>query len=70
MRPHTGAMRLHDSPKDKQSRDEAVQLILRRVGATLGLFLVGGLLAYALGVPLLVIVIFGIVTIGLVLFTT
>jgi ABC-type dipeptide/oligopeptide/nickel transport system permease component len=63
-------MRLHDSPKDKQSRDEAVQLILRRVGATLGLFLVGGLLAYALGVPLLVIVIFGIVTIGLVLFTT
>ena len=63
-------MRLHDSPKDKQSRDEAVQLILRRVGVSLGLFLVGGLLAYALGVPLLVIVIFGIVTIGLVLFTT
>ena len=63
-------MRLHDSPKDKQSRDEAVQLILRRVGVSLGLFVVGGLLAYALGVPLLVIVIFGIVTIGLVLFTT
>ena len=63
-------MRLHDSPKDKQSRDEAVQLILRRLGMSLGLFLVGGLLAYALGIPLLVIVIFGIVTIGLVLFTT
>jgi ABC-type dipeptide/oligopeptide/nickel transport system permease component len=63
-------MRLHDSPKDKQSRDEAVQLILRRLAMSLGLFLVGGLLAYALGIPLLVIVIFGIVTIGLVLFTT
>jgi Sec-independent protein secretion pathway component TatC len=63
-------MRLHDSPKDKQSRDEAVQLILRRVGVSLGLFLIGGLLAYALGIPVLVIVIFGIVTIGLVLFTT
>ena len=63
-------MRLHDSPKDKQARDEAVQLILRRVAISLGLFLVGGLLAYALGVPLLIIVIFGIVTVGLVLFTT
>jgi hypothetical protein len=63
-------MRLHDSPKDKQSRDEAVQLILRRVGVSLGLFVVGGLLAYALGVPLLIVVIFGIVTVGLVLFTT
>jgi hypothetical protein len=63
-------MRLHDSPKDKQSRDEAVQMILRRVGVSLGLFLVGGLLAYGLGVPLLIIVIFGIVTVGLVLFTT
>lgn len=63
-------MRLHDSPKDKQSRDEAVQLILRRVAVSLGLFLVGGVLAYALGVPLLIILIFGIVTIGLVLFTT
>jgi hypothetical protein len=29
-------MRLHDSPKDKQSRDEAVQLILRRVAVSLG----------------------------------
>jgi len=63
-------MRLHDSPKDKQSRDEAVQLILRRVAVSLALFLVGGLLAYALGVPLLVVVIFGIVTVGMVLFTT
>jgi len=63
-------MRLHDSPKDKQSRDEAVQLIVRRVAVSLGLFLVGGLLAYALGVPLLVVVIFGIVTVGMVLFTT
>lgn len=63
-------MRLHDSPKDKQARDEAVQLILRRVAISLALFLVGGLLAYALGVPLLIIVIFGIVTLGLVLFTT
>ena len=63
-------MRLHDSPKDKQSRDEAVQLILRRVGLSLGLYLVGGLLAYGLGVPLLVIVVFGIVIVGLVLFTT
>ena len=63
-------MRLHDSPKDKQARDEAVQLILRRVAISLGLFLVGGLLAYALGVPMLIIVIFGIVTVGLVLFTT
>jgi Sec-independent protein secretion pathway component TatC len=63
-------MRLHDSPKDKQSRDEAVQLILRRVAVSLGLFLVGGLFAYALGVPLLVVVIFGIVTVGMVLFTT
>ena len=63
-------MRLDDSPKDKQARDEAVQLILRRVAISLGLFLVGGLLAYALGVPLLIIVIFGIVTLGLVLFTT
>jgi ABC-type dipeptide/oligopeptide/nickel transport system permease component len=63
-------MRLHDSPKDKQSRDEAVQLIVRRLGMSLALFFVGGLLAYALGIPLLVIVIFGIVTIGLVLFTT
>ncbi|MEO8696446.1 MAG: hypothetical protein ABI658_23230 [Acidimicrobiales bacterium] len=63
-------MRLHDSPKDKQARDEAVQLILRRVGVSVGLFAVGGLLAYALGIPLLVILIFGIVTVGLVLFTT
>ena len=63
-------MRLHDSPKDKQSRDEAGQLILRRIGVSLGFFVVGGLLAYALGVPLLVIVIFGIVTVGLVLLTT
>jgi hypothetical protein len=63
-------MRLHDSPKDKQARDEAVQLILRRVAISLGLFLVGGLLAYALGVPLLIILIFGMVTMGLVLFTT
>ena len=63
-------MRLHDSPKDKQARDEAVQMILRRVAISLGLFVVGGLLAYALGVPLLVIVIFGIVIIGMVLFTT
>jgi hypothetical protein len=63
-------MRLHDSPKDKQARDEAVQLILRRVAISLGLFVVGGLIAYALGVPLLVIVIFGIVIIGMVLFTT
>jgi hypothetical protein len=63
-------MRLHDSPKDKQARDEAVQLILRRVALSLGLFVVGGILAYALGVPLLVIVIFGIVIIGMVLFTT
>ena len=63
-------MRLHDSPKDKQSRDEAVQLILRRVAVSLGLFLVGGLLAYGLGVPLLIIVIFGIVIMGMVLFTT
>ena len=63
-------MRLHDSPKDKQARDEAVQLIVRRVAISLGLFLVGGLLAYALGVPLLIILIFGIVTLGLVLFTT
>jgi hypothetical protein len=63
-------MRLHDSPKDKQSRDEAVQLILRRVGVSLGFFVVGGLLAYALGVPLFIVVIFGIVTMGLVLFTT
>ncbi|HUP76081.1 MAG TPA: hypothetical protein VM282_23810 [Acidimicrobiales bacterium] len=63
-------MRLHDSPKDKQSRDEAIQLILRRVGAALGLFLLGGLLAYALGVPILVIVIFGIVIVGMVLVTT
>jgi ABC-type dipeptide/oligopeptide/nickel transport system permease component len=63
-------MRLHDSPEDKQSRDEAVQLILRRVGVSLALFLVGGVLAYALGVPLLIIVIFGIVIIGMVLFTT
>jgi hypothetical protein len=63
-------MRLHDSPKDKQARDEAVQLILRRVAISLGLFVVGGLLAYALGVPLLVILIFGIVIVGMVLFTT
>jgi hypothetical protein len=63
-------MRLDDSPKDKQSRDEAVQLILRRIGVSLAFVVVGGLLAYALGVPLLVIVIFGIVTLGLVLLTT
>jgi hypothetical protein len=63
-------MRLHDSPKDKKARDEAVQLILRRVAISLGLYLVGGVLAYALGVPLLVIVIFGIVIVGMVLFTT
>ena len=63
-------MRLDDSPNDKRARDEAVQLILRRVAISLGMFLVGGLLAYGLGVPLLVIVIFGIVTIALVLFTT
>lgn len=63
-------MRLDDSPKDKQARDEAVQLILRRVGASVGLFLMGGVLAYALGVPLLVIVIFGIVIVGMVLVTT
>ena len=63
-------MRLDDSPKDKQSRDEAIQLILRRVGVALGLFLVGGALAYALGVPILVIVIFGIVILAMVLVTT
>ena len=63
-------MRLHDSPKDKESRDEAVQLILRRVGVSLGLFLVGGFLAFALGVPLLVIAIFGIVILAMVLVTT
>ena len=62
-------MRLHDSPKDKQARDEAVQLIVRRVAISLALFLVGGALAYALGVPLLIVVIFGIVALGLVLFT-
>ena len=63
-------MRLHDSPKDKQARDEAVQLILRRVGLSLGLYFVGGLLAYALGVPLLIILLFGIVIVALVLFHT
>ncbi|TML12038.1 MAG: hypothetical protein E6G39_12465 [Actinobacteria bacterium] len=63
-------MRLHDSPKDKQARDEAVQLILRRVGLSLGLYFVGGLLAYALGVPILLIVLFGIVIVALVLFHT
>ena len=63
-------MRLHDSPKDKQARDEAVQLILRRVGLSLGLYFVGGLLAYALGVPFLLIVLFGIVIVGIVLFHT
>jgi hypothetical protein len=63
-------MRLHDSPKDKQARDEAVQLILRRVGLSLGLYFVGGLLAYALGVPLLIILLFGIVILALVLFHT
>ena len=63
-------MRLYDSPKDKQARDEAVQLILRRVGLSLGLYFVGGLLAYALGVPILLIVLFGIVIVALVLFHT
>jgi hypothetical protein len=63
-------VRLHDSPKDKQARDEAVQLILRRVGLSLGLYFVGGLLAYALGVPILLIVLFGIVIVALVLFHT
>ena len=63
-------MRLKDSPKDKQSRDEALLLILRRAGGFLALYLAGGLLAYALGVPLLVVLIFGIVTVGMVLFTT
>ena len=63
-------MRLHDSPKDKQARDEAIQLILRRVGLSLGLYFVGGLLAYALGVPLLIILLFGIVILALVLFHT
>ena len=63
-------MRLKDSPKDKQSRDEALLLILRRAGGFLALYLAGGLLAYALGVPLLIVVIFGIVTLGMVLFTT
>ena len=67
---HTGAMRLKDSPKDKQSRDEALLLILRRAGGFLALYLAGGLLAYALGVPLLIVLIFGIVTVGMVLFTT
>jgi hypothetical protein len=63
-------VRLHDSPKDKQARDEAVQLILRRVGLSLGLYFVGGLLAYALGVPILLIVLVGIVIVALVLFHT
>jgi hypothetical protein len=63
-------MRLHDSPKDKQSRDEAVQLIVRRVAVSVGLYFLGGLLAYGLGVPLLVVVLFGIVIVGMVLFTT
>ena len=63
-------MRLHDSPKDKQSRDEAIQLVLRRLAVLLGFYVAGGLLAYALGVPLLIIAIFGIVIVGMVLFTT
>ena len=63
-------MRLKDSPKDKQSRDEALLLILRRAGGFLALYLAGGLLAYALGVPLLIVLIFGIVTVGMVLVTT
>ena len=63
-------MRLHDSPKDKQSRDEALLLIRRRAGGFLALYLAGGLLAYALGVPLLIVLIFGIVIVGMVLFTT
>jgi hypothetical protein len=63
-------MRLHDSPKDKQARDEAVQLIVRRVALALGLYFLGGLLAYGLGVPLLVVILFGIVILGMVLFTT
>jgi len=63
-------MRLKDSPEDKQSRDEALLLILRRAGGVLALYLAGGLLAYALGVPLLIVLIFGIVIVGMVLFTT
>ena len=63
-------MRLHDSPKDKQARDEAVQLIVRRVALALALYFLGGLLAYGLGVPLLVVILFGIVILGMVLFTT
>jgi hypothetical protein len=63
-------MRLHDSPKDKQSRDEALLVILRRAGGLLALYLAGGLLAYALGVPLLIVLIFGIVIVGMVVFTT
>jgi hypothetical protein len=62
-------VRLDDSPKDKRARDEAIQLIVRRVAIALGLFVVGGAFASALGVPLLVIVIFGIVIVGMVLFT-
>ena len=63
-------MRLHDSPKDKQARDEAVQLILRRVGLAAGLWLAGGLLAAALGVTWWIIILFGLVIAAIVLFHT
>ena len=63
-------MRLHDSPNDTPTRRRINCTASSRDCLSLGLFVVGGLLAYALGVPLLIVVIFGIVTVGLVIFTT
>ena len=59
-------MRLNDSPKDKQSRDEAIGFILKRVGVFGGGYAVLGLLAWALGVPALIVLAVGVITLVLV----
>lgn len=59
-------MRLDDSPDDKRSRDQAIALILKRIGIFGGGYVVLGLLAWALGVPPLIVIAVGVITLVLV----
>lgn len=63
-------MRLNDSPDDKRSRDEAISLILKRIGVFGGAYAVLGLLAWALGVPALIVIAVGVITLVLVFTST
>lgn len=63
-------VRLNDSPQDRAARNEALAALARRLALTLGVYAVGGLLAWGLGVPLVVVIGAGIVTLVLVVTTT